>query len=147
MQIGLEPVELWVGALERAATVRLRAEGEMAEALFEVVGGAGRFALDAGDRAELPLRDGERCVMTVSRAEVAGSNDAHGEIVARGTRNGVSLPVRPSRVLVWQARAARRQIAFFEPGCGEEAVERPGLGRGGAFRRGRQGLLGVVCDR
>ena len=106
-QMVLEPEELAVDAYEGAATVRLRAEGEIGEARFEVVGGAEPFVLDAGNCAELPLRDGDMCVTAVSWAGLQEPNDAHGQVVmwgadAHGSRIGGSVPIRPGRVLARQ---------------------------------------------
>ena len=87
-----------------AATARLRAEGEIAEAEIEVVDDEDRFALDAGNRAELPRPDGDLCVMMVSWARLQEPNDANGEAVvrgadARGSCIGGSVSIRPGRVL------------------------------------------------
>ena len=94
-------------SLAGAATVRIRAEGEIAEAGFEIVGGGGRFSLDEGNCAVMPLRDGDMCVM--AWADLDGPESAHGEVVIRGmdaggARIGRSVPIRPGRVLSAQLR-------------------------------------------
>ena len=147
-QMVLEPEELAVDAYEGAATVRLRAEGEIVEARFEVVGGAERFVLDAGNCAELPLRDGDMCVMTVSWAGLEEPHDAHGEVVvrgadARGSRIGGSVPIRPGRVLARQVdeevqrrledAEERARIAEERLEIGPSVVGDPDVGLGPVF--------------
>ena len=116
--------------------------------MLEGRGGAGRFVLDAGNCAELLLRDGDMCVMTVSWAGLEGPNDAHGEVVvrgadARGSRIGGSVPIRPGRVLARQVDEEFRQrledaeerarIAEERLEIGPSVVGDPDVGLGPVF--------------
>ncbi len=146
--VEVEPEELAVDSLAGAATVRIQAEGEIAEAGFEIVGGGGLFSLDEGNCAVMPLRDGDMCVMTVAWTDLDGPENAHGEVVIRGVdaggaRIGGSVPIRPGRVLSTQVREEverrltdaeeRARIAEERLELGPSVVGDPDVGLGTVF--------------
>ena len=104
---------LSIDANEDAATARLRVEVEIAEAGFDPVGGAKRFLLDADNRAEPPLGDGDMCVPTVSWAILEEPNDAHGEVGLRGADARGSRIV--GAVTTWQMTLLGGQVPGGDP--------------------------------